>query len=91
MKNMGKTIHVKRRVDAVLESLKNGNKPRPVLRSDDGRVEIPMHEKAVELYSRELSRYEGLADFTLENNGSEAEGTANLIALINGIRGRNNG
>jgi shikimate kinase len=90
MKNAGKIIHIKRRVDVVLESLRNGDKPRSVLRSDDGSVEIPMQEKTVELYSRELPQYDRLADFVLENNGNEAEGATSLIALINEIRRRNN-
>ncbi len=82
MKNFGKIIHIKRRVDAVLDGLRDGDAPRLILRSDDGGIEISLDEKAVQLYSRELAVYDGLADVTLDNNGSETQGVANLTALI---------
>ena len=82
MKNFGKIIHIKRRVDAVLDDLRDSDAPRLILRSDDDGIEISLDEKVVKLYLRELAVYDGLADFTLDNNGSEAQGVANLTALI---------
>ena len=82
MKTMGTIIHIQRKSEISLAGLKDKRKSRLVLRDVTHGVEIDTQKKVVELYSQELSQYEALADFTLENNGSEDEGLENLIDII---------
>jgi len=85
MQTMGTIIHIQREGEIALAGLKDKGKSRLVLRDVTNDVEIDTQEKVVELYSQELAQYEVLADFTLENNGSEDEGLEKLMDIINSI------
>jgi shikimate kinase len=84
---IGHIIHIKRSKELILDTLKNDGKHKLVMRNEDGGEEIPMEERAVELYAQELWQYEELADYVFENNGSVEEGLDKLVNLINDIGG----
>ena len=82
LRRMGTVIHIQRKQETVLEEMANDDKVHLVWRNVTDGTEIVMREESVKLYAQELSRYEALADLTLDNNGSEDIGVEKLIALI---------
>ena len=88
MKKMGTVIHIKRKPSILLDDYKNSGKCGIVMRQKkrngdvESEVEIDMREETVKIYAKEITRYEGLANLTLENNGSEDEGLERLMELI---------
>jgi len=85
MKKMGTVIHIHRNPINAIDSLKNNDHRMVMSQIVDGKetsLKIDMQEEAVKMYAKELAHYEALANFTLENNGSEDEGLEKLITLI---------
>jgi len=82
MQTMGTVIHINRSPEAMLEGMKKSGKRGLVMREMKSGKEIDMQKEAVRLYAEESSRYEALADLTLENNGTEEEGLEKLLVLI---------
>ena len=85
LRRMGAIIHIRREQEHILSNMANDGEPRLVLRNNTDGTEVVMREEAVKLYARELSQYEVLADWTLDNNESEDAGLEKLIALINDL------
>ena len=82
MQSMGFIIHIKRKIETILDELKETVNSRSVLVNvDDGTI-LDFRKEAVEAYAEELSLYEAAADFTIDNNGSEDEGVEKLRTLI---------
>ena len=71
MKTMGIIIHIRRNPDIILSSMKSNG----IIKNSEG----------IRLYMKEYSKYEALADLTLENNGTEDEGLQKLSSLINNL------
>jgi shikimate kinase len=83
MHAIGTIIHIKRKPEIVLSDLRNSGKRRVILRDAENGTEIDMGKTAVELYMKEYSQYEAIADLSLDNNESEDEGVQKLVMLIN--------
>jgi shikimate kinase len=86
MQETGTIIHIKRKPEIIIESLRNSSRRRMVLREETKGTEIDMQEMAVKLYMKEYSQYEAIADLSMDNDGSETEGVQKLIAIINQYR-----
>jgi len=82
MKTMGTIIHVQRKPDILLEEYKKSGRRGMVMRDQNGK-ELNMEEEAIKSYAQEYSKYEALADLSLENDGTEDEGLERLLELIN--------
>ena len=88
IKKMGTIIHIKRKPSILLNDYKNSGKRGIVMRQEkrngdeESEIEIDMQEENIKIYAKEITRYEALANLTLENNGSEDEGLERLIELI---------
>jgi len=83
MHAVGTIIHIKRNPENALENPKNNGKRRLVFCDVTEGTEIDTHKMAVELYMKEYSQYEVIADLSMDNNGSEDEGMQKLVMLIN--------
>ena len=89
MRSTGFIIFIERDVEKALKKQKN--KPdygRLVLVDEDNGNVINMSEERVKVYAKELPQYRVVADFTLDNDGSEEEGTEKLVTLIRAISGK---
>jgi len=85
MRNSGYIIHIKRRLDSILDDLRGSVDSRPVLvEVNDGTI-FDFRERAVLAYADELPIYEAVAELTIENNGSEADGVNLLHKLVQAI------
>ena len=82
IRKAGTVIHVIREPEVILEDMRNNGESKWVMRDGNNGEEIVMREKAVELFSQDISQYDALADVVFENNGSEDAGVEKLIALI---------
>ena len=82
IKKLGIVIYLQRKPEIVIADLKRTAKYGFVRIEKDG-TEISMHEEGIGLYAKELSKYEALADYSIENNGSEEEGLEKLLGLVN--------
>ena len=79
MKKMGTIIHIQRDPDLAVADMKKSrnNGFEWTLNGEP----IDMRENGMKLYMKEYSQYEALADFKVENNGSEDEGLEKLLKL----------
>ena len=82
LRKAGTVIHVLREPEIILADMKNTGGSKWIMQEKDSGEEIVMRERAVELYAKDISQYNALADVMLENNGSEDAGVEKLIALI---------
>ena len=82
IRKAGTVIHVVREPELILADMRNAGGSKWVMQDREGGEEIVMRERAVELYAKDISQYNALADVMLENNGSEDAGVEKLIALI---------
>ena len=86
MKKMGTIIHIKRKPSILLDDYKNSGKRGIVMRQEkrngdeESEIEIDMQEENIKIYAKEITRYEALANLTLENNGS-ADFITNTISI----------
>ena len=71
MKTMGTIIHVKRNPEIILATIK-----------DNGFIK---NSEGIRLYMQEYTKYEALADMTLENNGTEEEGLNKLVGITENL------
>ena len=85
MQDIGVIIHVKRKLESILEELKNSIDYRPILVEVNNGAILDFRERTVLSYVDELSHYEVAADFTVDNNESENHGVELLSALIQAI------
>lgn len=85
---MGTVIHVQRKPEIVLTSMANDDKSGLVLREMESGAKFSMRGEAVKCYAQELSRYEALADLTLDNDGSVEVGVEKLVDLICDVIGK---
>ncbi|MGL4942233.1 MAG: shikimate kinase, partial [Thermoguttaceae bacterium] len=83
LRRMGTVIHIRRDREIILADMANDGKNRSTMQDMQTGTEVVMREQAVRLYAQELSQYETLAHYTLDNNGSEDVGLENLLAIIN--------
>jgi len=82
MRNAGYIIHIKRNIESVLEEVRSSANKRTVLVEVNNGTIFDFREQAVLAYADDLPNYEAVADFTLENNGSEDDGIKLLRAII---------
>ena len=68
MKTMGTVIHIQR-------------KPEIILATQDSNG-FTRNDECLRLYMQEYNKYEEIADFSIENNGTENEGLEKLFSLI---------
>ena len=80
---LGTIIHIIRKHEIILEHIRKSRKSKLVLRDVTNGTEINMQENAIDLYMQEYPKYEAIADFSFDNNGSEDEGVQKLVILIN--------
>jgi len=90
MRNNGTIIHIKRNPELIMERLKNRKGRKIVLRDAKTGTEIDMQQDAVKRYMEEYSKYEAIADLSMENNKSEDKGARKLVVLINKCQLKNN-
>ena len=84
MRSMGTIIHLRRDADMILEELKTKNTGGMWVDVKEG-TQTSTSQKALEEYAKELERYELVADYSMDNNGSVQEGLEKLISLIQTI------
>ena len=85
MQRVSVFIHLKREIKTILDELKESAKSRNVwVNVNDGSI-LDFREKAVTAFSDDIPKYDILADFTVDNNGSEDEGADKLVSLIQSI------
>lgn len=80
LKKMGTLIHIERISKTIATT-----KPNYVLVDENNEIVLNMQEESVKLYAEELPQYVELADYTLENHGTEDEGVEKLVNLIKQI------
>ena len=85
LQSMGVIIHIKREVKTIIDELESNVGSRLVLREVNNGTILDFGVKSVEEYSKSLPQYEAVANFTVDNNGSEDEGIEKLMALIQAI------
>ena len=85
LKSIGFIIHIKRKAEIIIQELKNSANSRLVLvNQNDGSI-LDFSKKSVESFLEDIPHYEAVADFTIDNNGSEDDGVNKLVALIQTI------
>ncbi|MCL2213625.1 MAG: AAA family ATPase [Treponema sp.] len=77
MKESGIVILVQRKPRLILKDMK---KDRKTIFEHNSRM-IDIHREEIRLYREEYSKYEALADYVLENNGSMNEGLEKLLKI----------
>jgi len=82
IKEMGTIIHIQRKPELAIEAIKKNTSAGIVKLNSDGTTNN-MQEVMMKFYVQEMSQYEALADYTLENNGTKKEGLKKLLALLN--------
>ena len=86
MRSTGFIIFIDRILEKILDAMQDNPPSGPVMAAhkDDGSF-IYMHEERVKIYESERPKYRAIADYTLDNNGSEDEGAEKLAALIRAL------
>ena len=85
LKSIGFIIHIKRKAEIIIQKLKNSANSRLVLvNQNDGSI-LDFSKKSVESFLEDIPHYEAVADFTIDNDGSEDDGVNKLVALIQTI------
>jgi len=82
MKSVGFVIHIRREIEAILNELKDSINSRPVLVEVKKGTILDFRQEAVKSFSEDILQYEAVADFNIDNNGSEDECTERLLTLI---------
>ena len=82
MREAGIIIHIQKSSEAILDEMKRDGGNSYVLLDKTSGEKIIMREQAVKLYSKELPRYEALADVALINNESKEDGAKKLGSII---------
>ena len=85
MQDIDVIIHIKRKVESILEELKNNIASRPVFVEVNNGTILDFRERAVLSYVDELPHYEVASNFTIDNDGSENYGVELLSVLIQSI------
>ncbi|MDR1829710.1 MAG: hypothetical protein LBQ76_02970 [Candidatus Fibromonas sp.] len=80
MKKIGKIIYIKRETKDMIAGAKK--RSQMVLHNMTTGKKIHMQSELINLYAKELSHLEALADLTLDNNGSLNEAVEKLAAMI---------
>jgi len=81
MKEFGIIVHIKCDSEIAVSNLRESTKNGFVLEIDGERIDT--NKENVKLYMEDHSKYEAIADLTLENNGTEEEGLKKLLGLVN--------
>jgi len=82
MPGMGKIIHLQREPENIIADIRSRERVLTYVVTNGERAPVSVSEEMVRLYALELKHYGVLAEWSINNNGSEAEGLTKLMGLV---------